>query len=289
MQPITAIEERYFHRHRVLLLTLRSWREFPNYIIQTMMDMPGFVWRGQENSLWHLESTFDRHIRDHYRPDQDVAEIATKHLERFKYSIRGRISNGPNLFHLENNNDNISEDEWWALGQHHGLVTPLLDWTKSPFVALFFAFLADNIEGDYRAVYALNKPELENLPGGGGLRFINPFIGDNPRLINQSGLFTRTPYRTTVDDWLMTNIIEPTPDQDTIEDEDYLPPTPLMIKILIPNVGRDDCLTALNRMNINQKSIFPDIGGASDFCNSCLRIRSYDDVDEETGPELSFL
>ena len=51
----------------------------------------------------------------------------------------------------------------------------------------------------------------------------------------------------------------------------------LLLKIYIPDKESDlhDFLKALNRMNINHLTLFPDIGGASSYCNAGVRIPKY--------------
>ena len=102
-----------------------SWKYFSDYINQEMLNYTNYIYRGHGDSKWKLEPTLDRIIK------HPTSQKRQEHLEEFIYSTRGRRGSNPPV--MENEND------WWALGQHHGLYTPLLDWTESPFVALFFA------------------------------------------------------------------------------------------------------------------------------------------------------
>lgn len=120
---------------------LDSWEQFIPLVQKEHVHCPGFIYRGQADAAWKVESALDR-LESRFptlknysggTPDCFNAHPATRplHLEAFKECVRGKRGQNP---------PNLSEDEWWALAQHHGLATPILDWAYSPFVALFFAF-----------------------------------------------------------------------------------------------------------------------------------------------------
>ncbi|WP_442600771.1 FRG domain-containing protein [Paenibacillus sp. KN14-4R] len=243
----------------VFQIEISNWLEFNEFVYGNLLDQNHYIWRGQRSSNWLLEPTLDRILKD----KDNKEELVRNHLETFKYATRGRRGNNPLLLN--------SESEWWAVGQHYGLATPLLDWTTSPFVAAFFAFSEESDKDEYRAIYVLNQSNIEvkctelskdpkendNL-----IQFIKPFSDDNHRLVNQSGLFT----------WGPMNV-----DIETLVKKYYLGVVDKarLIKIVIRNSERLTILKALNRMNINHLTLFPDLIGASLFSNMNISISNY--------------
>lgn len=235
----------------VVVYTLKSWFNFYDLLESDVFGTSAparqnYIWRGQRRSNWSLSTSLDRLFGKLGLLGTGSAELerrAKEHLEAFKYAARGRRGLNP---------AELLENDWWALGQHFELATPLLDWTRSPFAAAYFAFeqlVSDPTEQtDNRAVYGLNvfavsqrnKEVMEEVSFERGrqplLEFIDPMTDENQRLVSQGGLFTRTPIGVSVEDW--------------VEKAFAGVSAAALLCIDIPNKDRVTCLRALNRMNI---------------------------------------
>ena len=250
---------------RIPVTRLESWRDFTNLLESDFFNRHGvqLVFRGHRRHDWGLMPTLGR-----VTTNGIITEVlAEDQLDRFKRAVRGRL----------NDTELVNEDdELWSVGQHHGLMTPLLDWTYSPYVALFFAFHKeddrDEKDNPYRAVYVLNKSFLVDNEIETGIRVFEPRKDHHGRLVNQAGLFTFSPFDATLENKL-TDVLA---DEEGFTDEELRSASEeeqpeilarYICKIYIRNEERDACVRHLRRMNVHHASLFPDLIGASDYCN----------------------
>jgi hypothetical protein len=229
----------------------------------------GTIFRGHSNPSWKLSSKLERNL-----VIGEVTDAEGKPIEHFNL----RRANGREWYNdlcarlLENFrrnakglpgvNINISDNELWALGRHHGLLTPLLDWTTSPYVAAFFALI------DMYRKYELSRGAPLKLSGGvvhvwglrlwqnleveGEFNIIDVRTSHATRQKMQCGLFTRLDHLHYIDI------------------ESYLKSRGLghyLELYEIPFETAIEALRDLDLMNIKQSTLFPDLNGAAEQAN----------------------
>lgn len=283
-------------KNGILKHELKAWEKFGEFVADSELCPPTCIFRGQANSEWLVESTLDRmekrfpktpNLSDGVPKEFDCPRVSRElQLNRFREMVRGKLPNPPK--------DN-EPDEWWALAQHHGLATPMLDWTYSPFVALFFAFEDKKCwckksevykEPEFRAVFALTHCLVgEKVIDDTAPRPFSPKGHANYRLVNQGGLFLRMPEPEYEDE--RPHIIKRHIDLETYVKEKFtaetwkepgesgegsMHPRKILQKLIIPNEARVECLKFLDHMNINRSSLFPDLDGAARYVNDLWEV-----------------
>jgi hypothetical protein len=237
-------------------LRVATWDEFNAW----NASRDGWAFRGEEHASWPLLSSLARRFMQMKVPHALWREREERALRVFRRKA-----------HVYLPDRTILEDtlRCLAMMQHHGAPTRLLDFTKSPFVAAFFAL--ENALSD-SAVYALNTPLLATLAAAHDATLtrdaVDPRLpghferfftaGTQPlvwfgepsemdrRLVAQSGLLV---VPGVIDTALPTLLAS------------YRCEAPLIEKVVLAQSMRSAAMHALYRMNITQATLFPDLDG----------------------------
>lgn len=238
------------------VLTLTHWSEFVGHTDA----LQGWAFRGQVAAHWPLVPSLTRRLQQ-FSPDPrlwPLREARSMRVFRRKAHI-----------HLQDRSVLDDDLRCLAMMQHHGASTRLMDFSKSPFVAAFFAL--ESATQDV-AVFALNTPDLwhrtpafdasltraaidPRQPGN----FERYFQGNklpllwygepsemDSRLIAQSGLF------------VVPGVLDQSLDAIL---ENYGGSDAFLTKFILPLSMREEAMKALYRMNVTYATLFPDLDG----------------------------
>jgi hypothetical protein len=236
---------------------ISSWDEFT----ELARTLDGWAFRGQRDADWQLFSSLSRHLRTFVSDQTCWQEREARAIRVFRRKAHNYVSD------LRVLDDDV---RCLALMQHHGAPTRLLDFTKSPYVAAFFALEQAT---DKAAVFALNTPRLwyvtpryradltrEKIDPRAKGNFDTYFAKNefdivwtgepkqmDRRLVAQSGTF------------VMPGKLDKPVEQIL---ELYSTTEPVIRKLILPaKKVRDEFLRSLYRMNITNATLFPDLEG----------------------------
>ena len=113
---------------------IESWEYFVESATQWTEDGPygPNIFRGQAGEQWELTPSLTRELNKRGCAPENALTAERRILEEFQDRYQTRDKHCKAL----STTDLLA---WWEVMQHHSAPTRLLDWTKLPFAALFFA------------------------------------------------------------------------------------------------------------------------------------------------------
>jgi hypothetical protein len=182
-----------------------TWREFKDQVREYMPQSTAFasaedishsrmLFRGQADSNWAIQSTLERggypemSLDVYMRKCAAVRRIISNHVEsHIPFDENANCSY--EMAHMR-----LPNYAFLAYLRHHGFLSPMLDWSESPYVAAFFAF--QEIEHGTKTVRIIGYRKrdgsmCESYSAGDPCLFVlGPFEGIDKRHASQQCNYT---------------------------------------------------------------------------------------------------
>lgn len=241
---------------------LDYWEDFENEITDLEVNRAKgaakgtyFLFRGQGNEDWHLKTTLERKAKIPWSFSQYFRLIsrAQPQIETFT-KLHWQIEDWPELDRWASDYDNIQTQfpayDYLVFLRHHGFPTPLLDWTRSPYVAAFFAFTPPYSESGRVAIYVYQERvgavKMGSSTTSQILRF-GPYVRSHSRHFLQQSEYTIGAKFQDSKWWYVSHeeiFAEPSATQDQLW------------KFTMPAAERCKVLKLLDAYNLNEFSLF---------------------------------
>jgi hypothetical protein len=232
--------------------------------------IPDLLFRGQGNSAWQLETTLERH-----RP------AASLSMERYytsiwaaKPQIEAHTQQTWKILYLPTYRKYARDSdaglyfkarfpgyEYMVYLRHHGFPSPLLDWSRSPYVAAFFAFREVGDDAGRVAIYAYRETDgvgKVGMVGAPAIEVRGPYVRTHRRHFLQQCQYTVCmQFRQTepLAEWHYASheSVFATPPAGSVHNTEG---QDLLWKFTLPRTERERVLAYLDEHNLNAYSLF---------------------------------
>ena len=256
-----------------------SWDEFSTWLGELHA---AWCFRGHRDAAWYLDTSLDRAVKKTIStPTSSSLYHLDREAEGRELLFRFQQQAHQYIPALPDTGDLCS---WFALMQHHGVPTRFLDWTKSAYVALYFAFEEEPSDAGC-AIWAIDLDWLEAkarelLPEAPALasrdyntraECVNGLLSQtekpvilrvdpqllDARMVAQQGLFLCKLYHQAAFSMILMSMMS----HPKVGDEPTVPDQPVIRRLVLKRELRIQLLKHLRAMNIHRASLFPGLDG----------------------------
>jgi len=288
-----VLDERHFKSK-----TIRSWSGLTRFFEHLAGTGAQWIFRGQENNEWGLQTTLERAILDFGLSESSGSKRSKEDQDKARRRVLAKGLDGCNVAKIERRllrefkrryhhfaqyiPDAGNVPEWLALMRHYGAPTRLLDFSYSPYVATFFALEKERTSKEPE-VWAIDSDWADKrvrsvLPKGAQVRLRNdPLVKTEATFRAVFGrsepirlVLPVNPYR--LNERLVIqqgiflcpgDVAVPFVDNLAAICEGATSPQERVIRVRFPIdlETRRDMLSRLYRMNMNRATLFPGLDG----------------------------
>ncbi len=257
---------------------LQQWSDFVEFVERLQLNEQGdagWYLRGQSDSRWSLQPTLLRQLRD-------------VSVERALGVEFGAFRRFQAQYHLYAPADGVDRSgwgpaAWWMIMQHHSCPTRLLDWTLSPYVALYFAVQQHTASDGAVWVFPSSDLEAISTRQSGRLshddtkvlethevKAVYPIesVYHSDRSAPQQAAFTLCTHVLGDHGVLIAEAFGEEKQRDPLH------------KVIVPGELKAECLSKLKTMNITPSSLFPGLDGLGKAVQDYVRLRVWRTLSE---------